>query len=109
MKHSSNKGAIMKYKFHLDLYFSNRDMNGNVYSAMRIISNETGCSIMIDDAGKNGPHYLRNFFDDFGHWTYTDVWLGKREFNRLTKGAQIMKETDIHSWLAQNCTREVSQ
>ena len=91
----------MKNKFHLDKYFSNRDINGNVYSFLIITDNQTGETLAVSDQGKNGSHIMHQFFDDWGHWSESEIWEKIRDYNRLEKlhKPQYMRTEQIHEWL----------
>jgi len=92
----------MTKHFHLDIYFSNRDINGNVFSAFKITSNMDGESLLVWDQGKNAQHIMHKFFDEWGKWTSTDIWEKIRDFNRITKDSQFLRIEEIHEWMAQH-------
>lgn len=96
----------MKNFFHLDKYFSNRDIYGNVYSFLIITDNITGESLAVSDQGKNGSYILSKFFRTLGmndgpYWTESDIWEKIRDFNRLEKfhKVQHLREEQVHEWL----------
>jgi len=96
------------YYFHLEKVFSNRDINGNVYSFLKITCNKNGNVLYCYDQGKNGSHYLRTFFDTWGKWSESERWEKIRDFDREVKHIKkiqdkyYLTEENIHSWLKKN-------
>lgn len=99
---------IQKKYFHLEKVFSNRDINGNVYSFLIITCNKNGSTLACYDQGKNGSHFLQKFFNDFGFWTETERYEGVRDFNRELKSLEkngeklYLREETILTWLKKN-------
>jgi hypothetical protein len=96
-----------KKYFHLEKVFSNRDVYGNVYSFIIITCNKNGETLVCYDQGRNGAHFMRKFFNDFGFWTETERWESIRDFNRelkyLEKSTNLyLREETISGWLKRN-------